>query len=38
MKRAAEQAVAAAVVDERTRISEDDLWREMGGAESQPLH
>lgn len=38
MVRAAEQAIAAAVTDERSRISEDELWRELGGGAEVPTH
>jgi len=38
MVRAAEQAVAAAVANERGCISEDELWRELGGDSDLRTH
>jgi len=38
MVRAAEQAVAAAVADERNRISEDELWREFAAGSDMQTH
>jgi ATP-dependent Lon protease len=38
MTRVAEQAVAAAVAAGRQRIGEDDLWRELDGAQASAMH
>lgn len=38
MMPAAEQAVAAAVADERNRISEDELWREIDAGSDRQTH
>lgn len=38
MTRAAEQAIAAAVTNERRHIGEDDLWNEVDGSNASALH
>ncbi len=38
MTRSAEQAIAAAVADQRAKIGEDDLWSEVDGGPASDLH